>query len=359
MATAFAPSTRVAKSSCRRGSERFCASRSGRGRLDWARFTPGGGNINVLTSEKLTDMGNAATFYSVCVEVELSAIPSSEGRIDCRARKLAIPSPWTVLALYRIITVFPTLVFRGSCDSSSSSGYPCVGPATRPRTWARREARLGLHLLPLQEFGGTGSSWNCLPRSIGASAPGCARCWPARPHRRNQSPRQPPHSRRHRQGPHLQQSGRRLRPAAIERDFNALWNTGYFEDIRFEREQSPKGWIVHIYLKERPTIREINYTGLSAVSTSDVLDRFKDRKVGLSVENQYDPTKIKKAEVVIEGTAGRARTSVRHDPHRNPPHPARRRRPSLSLSKKGPRSRSGKSASRATNTSMTARCARP
>jgi anaerobic selenocysteine-containing dehydrogenase len=40
-------------------------------RLDWARFSPGGGNINVLTSEKLTDMGNAATFYSVCIEVEL------------------------------------------------------------------------------------------------------------------------------------------------------------------------------------------------------------------------------------------------------------------------------------------------
>jgi len=88
--------------------------------------------------------------------------------------------------------------------------------------------------------------------------------------------------------------------AAIERDFNALWNTGYFEDIRFEREQSAKGWILHIYLKERPTIREINYTGLNAVSTSDVLDRFKERKVGLSVENQYDPTKIKKAEVTLK-----------------------------------------------------------
>ncbi len=88
--------------------------------------------------------------------------------------------------------------------------------------------------------------------------------------------------------------------AAIERDFNALWNTGYFEDIRFEREQSAKGWILHIYLKERPTIREINYTGLNAVSTSDVLDRFKDRKVGLAVENQYDPTKVKKAEVVLK-----------------------------------------------------------
>jgi outer membrane protein insertion porin family len=88
--------------------------------------------------------------------------------------------------------------------------------------------------------------------------------------------------------------------AALERDFNALWNTGYFEDIRFEREQSEKGWILHIYLKERPTIREINYVGLNAVSTSDVLDRFKERKVSLSVESQYDPTKVKKAEVVVK-----------------------------------------------------------
>jgi len=88
--------------------------------------------------------------------------------------------------------------------------------------------------------------------------------------------------------------------AALERDFNALWNAGYFEDIRFEREQTAKGWILHIYLKERPTIREINYTGLNAVSTSDVLDRFKERKVGLSVESQYDPTKIKKAEVALK-----------------------------------------------------------
>ena len=52
--------------------------------------------------------------------------------------------------------------------------------------------------------------------------------------------------------------------------------------------------------KSGPTIREINYTGLNAVSTSDVLDRFKERKVGLSVENQYDPTKIKKAEVTLK-----------------------------------------------------------
>jgi anaerobic selenocysteine-containing dehydrogenase len=40
--------------------------------LNWAKLSPGGSNINVLTSEKLTDMGNSATFYSVLVEVELA-----------------------------------------------------------------------------------------------------------------------------------------------------------------------------------------------------------------------------------------------------------------------------------------------
>ena len=89
--------------------------------------------------------------------------------------------------------------------------------------------------------------------------------------------------------------------AAIERDFNSLWNTGYFEDIKILREQTPKGWRIIIQVKEKPTIREINYSGLSSVSTSDVLDRFKQDKVGLSVESQYDPTRIKKAEVSIKG----------------------------------------------------------
>ena len=40
-------------------------------RLYWAKLTAGQRNINVLTSEKLTDLGNSATFYSVLVEVGL------------------------------------------------------------------------------------------------------------------------------------------------------------------------------------------------------------------------------------------------------------------------------------------------
>lgn len=89
-------------------------------------------------------------------------------------------------------------------------------------------------------------------------------------------------------------------PVSIERDFNSLWNTGYFEDLRIEREDTEKGIILDVFVRERPTIREINYKGNSSVSTSDILDRFKKEKVGLSVEGQYDPTKIKRAENVLK-----------------------------------------------------------
>jgi outer membrane protein insertion porin family len=88
-------------------------------------------------------------------------------------------------------------------------------------------------------------------------------------------------------------------PLVVERDFNSLWNTGYFDDVRIERVDSSKCVQLIIYVKEKPTIREINYKGLSSVTQSDIVDRFKKAKVSLSVESQYDPTKIKRAEVVL------------------------------------------------------------
>jgi len=38
-------------------------------RLDWAKMHPDGANVNALTSERLTDIGRGATFYSTLVEV--------------------------------------------------------------------------------------------------------------------------------------------------------------------------------------------------------------------------------------------------------------------------------------------------
>ncbi|MGB8473546.1 MAG: outer membrane protein assembly factor BamA [Candidatus Acidiferrum sp.] len=93
----------------------------------------------------------------------------------------------------------------------------------------------------------------------------------------------------------------------LRRDFQALWNTQFFEDVQLRVEDSPDradGKIVIFEVKERPTIRRIRYQGIHSITESDILDRFKDRKVGLTVESPFDPTKIKKAEVVLKELLG-------------------------------------------------------
>ena len=94
---------------------------------------------------------------------------------------------------------------------------------------------------------------------------------------------------------------------ALRRDFQALWNTHFFEDVKLRVEDAPNrsdGKIIIFEVRERPQIRRIRYDGIHSVSESDILDRFKERKVGLSVESQFDPTKIKRAEVVLKDLLG-------------------------------------------------------
>ena len=92
----------------------------------------------------------------------------------------------------------------------------------------------------------------------------------------------------------------------LRRDFQALWNTQFFEDVKLSVEEGdkPGGKIIIFEVKERPIIRRIRYEGIHSISESDILDRFKEKKVGLTVESQFDPTRIKKAEVVLKDLLG-------------------------------------------------------
>jgi outer membrane protein insertion porin family len=92
----------------------------------------------------------------------------------------------------------------------------------------------------------------------------------------------------------------------LRRDFQALWNTQFFEDVqlRVEDGEKPNGKVIIFEVKERPVIRRIRYDGIHSISESDILDRFKEKKVGLTVESQFDPTRIKRAEVVLKELLG-------------------------------------------------------
>ena len=94
--------------------------------------------------------------------------------------------------------------------------------------------------------------------------------------------------------------GDKYDPEAFRRDFISLWNSGRFDDIRLEAEPGKFGWIVRFILTERRVVRTIKYDGNKSITVSEILDRFKERKVGLSVESQYDPNKVQRAVVVLK-----------------------------------------------------------
>jgi outer membrane protein insertion porin family len=108
----------------------------------------------------------------------------------------------------------------------------------------------------------------------------------------------------------------------LHRDFIALWNTHRFDDLRLEREPGETGWIITYIVTERPVIRSIKYEGAKSITVSEILDRFKERKVGLSVESQYDPDKIQRAKNVLleyESERGHPDAKIEAEIHRVPP----------------------------------------
>ncbi|MFQ5663105.1 MAG: outer membrane protein assembly factor BamA [Terriglobia bacterium] len=111
-------------------------------------------------------------------------------------------------------------------------------------------------------------------------------------------------------------------PKVLRRDFQAVWNTNFFEDVRLEVEDGEKGKIIYFIVQERPLIRRIEYNGVNSVTQSEILERFRERRVGLSVEMQYDPTRVRRAEVVLKellSERGRHFASVSHETRRVPP----------------------------------------
>ena len=112
----------------------------------------------------------------------------------------------------------------------------------------------------------------------------------------------------------VSKKGDKFDEETLHRDFIALWNSGRFDDIRIEREPGKTGWIIRFVVVERPVVRSIKYEGNKSMSVSEILDRYKERKVGLVVESQYDPNKVQHAKnVLIEMEAERGHQYAKVD----------------------------------------------
>ncbi len=86
----------------------------------------------------------------------------------------------------------------------------------------------------------------------------------------------------------------------LELDLRALYKANFFENIEVDERDGDTGKIVTFIVKEKPLIRSIEYVGNKSFTESNILDQFKEKKVGLTVDSQYDPAKIRAAERALK-----------------------------------------------------------
>jgi outer membrane protein insertion porin family len=89
----------------------------------------------------------------------------------------------------------------------------------------------------------------------------------------------------------------------VQRDYQTLLSLTFFDKTatRVLTENGPRGGVNIIFeVKELPIIRDMTFEGLKSVQESDVLKAFRERRVGVSKENVYDPVKVRNAMRVIK-----------------------------------------------------------
>ncbi len=110
--------------------------------------------------------------------------------------------------------------------------------------------------------------------------------------------------------------GDRYDQELVRRDFQALLAQGWFDPLETKllEDTGPRGGKVIIFqVKEYPIIRDIQYLGLKSVTESEVLGRFKERRVEVSKESQFDPAKVvaaRRALLDLLAEKGRPASSV-------------------------------------------------
>ena len=101
--------------------------------------------------------------------------------------------------------------------------------------------------------------------------------------------------------------GQPYKAEQVERDAQALRDTGFFDEVRAEVTDSPdqsNAKIVAFYLRERPIICQIEYRGIRSINERDLLRAYEEQKIGLSVEAYFDQARVARAAAVIKDLLG-------------------------------------------------------
>ncbi len=77
----------------------------------------------------------------------------------------------------------------------------------------------------------------------------------------------------------------------LDEDLRAVWKLGYFDDVRMEVSEGADGKVVSFTVKEKPMVREVQFSGNKAYDSKDLRDQ-----LGIKPFSVFRPESLKEAE---------------------------------------------------------------
>ncbi|HPS67762.1 MAG TPA: POTRA domain-containing protein, partial [Holophaga sp.] len=94
-------------------------------------------------------------------------------------------------------------------------------------------------------------------------------------------------------------TGDDLRSVDLTAVMERLWESGAFDDIKFEVADVEGGKKLTILVVERPVVKEVDYRGGSSIGLSGIKDKVKDMNLAIGTDKVYDPEAARKVKAMI------------------------------------------------------------
>jgi outer membrane protein insertion porin family len=66
--------------------------------------------------------------------------------------------------------------------------------------------------------------------------------------------------------------GKKFTPEGMSKDVHELYNSGFFDDVEVDLQRADQGVRLRVVVRERPSVKEINFSGASALETTDLTE---------------------------------------------------------------------------------------
>ena len=95
-------------------------------------------------------------------------------------------------------------------------------------------------------------------------------------------------------------SGETFSETKVREDFKALWETGFFADIRVEADEGKAGKIIRFIFQENPLISSVTYKTGKKLKQEDIIQKLQDNNIVILSFSYFNPAKVGKIEGIIK-----------------------------------------------------------